>query len=46
MINLTGKTVGYYNIVSGSFGLQIGAETKDIVIAFMTREALNGFRAS
>jgi len=46
MINLTGKTVGYYNIVSGSFGLQIGAETKDIVIAFVTREALNGFQAS
>ena len=45
-LRIGGKTVGYYNIVSGSFGLQIGAEAKDIVIAFMTREALDGFRAS
>jgi lipid-binding SYLF domain-containing protein len=30
------KSVGYYNIVSGSVGLQIGAEDKDIVILFMT----------
>ena len=45
-LRVGGKTVGYYNIVSGSFGLQIGAEAKDIVIAFMTRDALDGFRAS
>jgi lipid-binding SYLF domain-containing protein len=45
-LRIGGKTAGYYNIVSGSFGLQIGAEAKDIVIAFMTREALDGFRAS
>ena len=45
-LRIGGKTVGYYNIVSGSFGLQIGAQAKDIIIAFMTREALNGFRAS
>ena len=45
-LRIGGKTVGYYNIVSGSFGLQIGAEAKDIIIAFMTREALNGFRGS
>ena len=45
-LRIGGKTVGYYNIVSGSFGLQIGAQAKDIIIAFMTRDALNGFRAS
>jgi lipid-binding SYLF domain-containing protein len=45
-LRIDGKTVGYYNIVSGSFGFQIGAEAKDIVIAFMTPEALSGFRAS
>ena len=44
-LRINGKTVDYYNIVSGSFGFQIGAEAKDIVIAFMTREALQGFRA-
>ena len=45
-LRIGGKTVDYYNIVSGSFGLQIGAQAKDIIIAFMTRDALNGFRAS
>jgi lipid-binding SYLF domain-containing protein len=45
-LRVNGKTVDYYNIVSGSFGFQIGAEAKDIVIAFMTQESLNGFRAS
>ena len=45
-LRIGGKTVGYYNIVSGSFGFQIGAQAKDIIIAFMTREALDGFRSS
>ena len=44
-LRINGKTADYYNIVSGSFGFQIGAEAKDIVIAFMTPEALQGFRA-
>jgi lipid-binding SYLF domain-containing protein len=45
-LRINGKTVDYYNIVSGSFGLQIGAQAKDIIIAFMTEEALTAFRAS
>ena len=45
-LKVGGKTVGYYNLVSGSFGLQIGAQAKDIIIAFMTTEALKRFRAS
>jgi len=45
-LRINGKTVDYYNIVSGSFGFQIGAEVKDIVIAFMTQESLQGFRSS
>jgi len=45
-LRIGGKTVDYYNTVSGSFGLQIGAEAKDIIIAFMTDEALNSFRKS
>jgi lipid-binding SYLF domain-containing protein len=44
-LRVGGKTVDYYNIVAGSFGLQIGAESKDIIIAFMTDEALKNFRA-
>jgi lipid-binding SYLF domain-containing protein len=45
-LRVGGKSVDYYNLVSGSFGLQIGAEAKDIIIAFMTNEALNSFRKS
>jgi lipid-binding SYLF domain-containing protein len=45
-LRIDGRTVDYYNMVSGSFGFQIGAEAKDILIVFMTRDALEGFRAS
>lgn len=41
-----GKTVGYYNIVSGSIGLQLGVQTKSQVILFMTDKELGKFRNS
>ena len=44
-LRVGGKTVDYYNIVSASVGLQIGAQSKDIIIAFMTKDALSKFRA-
>jgi lipid-binding SYLF domain-containing protein len=45
-LKIDGKTVDYYRIVSGSLGLQIGAEAKDIILAFNTDEVLNKFRNS
>jgi len=45
-LRIGGKTVAYYNTVSGSIGFQIGGESKDIILCFMTEEALNNFRAS
>jgi lipid-binding SYLF domain-containing protein len=45
-LRIHGKTVDYYRIVSGSIGIQIGAQAKDIVIAFMTDDALKSFRTS
>jgi len=45
-LRVGGKTVDYYNIVGASFGLTIGAQKKDILIAFMTDEALKQFRGS
>ena len=45
-LRIDGKTVDYYNVVSGSFGAQIGAQAKDWVIAFMTDAALKKFRES
>ena len=38
------KTQGYYNLVAGSYGFTVGAEKMDIIIAFMTTEALNQFK--
>jgi lipid-binding SYLF domain-containing protein len=40
------KTVDYYRTSAGSFGFQLGAQAKSIVIAFMTQEALDKFRNS
>ena len=45
-LRIGGKTVDYYRTTSGSVGLQLGAQAKSIVIAFMTREALDKFRNS
>ena len=39
-----GKTVGYYNIAGGSFGLQIGAQSFSQAYFFNTEEALKTFR--
>lgn len=45
-LRVAGHTTGYYSIAAGSFGLQIGAQSKAIVMLFMTQDALNKFRAS
>ena len=45
-LRIDGETVDYYNTVSGSLGIQIGGESKDIILLFMTVEALEQFRAS
>ena len=37
------RVVGYYNLVSASFGFQLGVQQRSIIIMFMTREALAGF---
>ncbi len=42
-LRIGGKNVAYYNIVSGSYGFQIGAQAKDIIIGFMTEESLQKF---
>ena len=40
------QTSGYYSIAAASFGLQIGAQSKAIVMLFMTQEALDKFTNS
>jgi lipid-binding SYLF domain-containing protein len=43
-MRIGGKTVGYYNTISASFGFQLGAQARSVIIMFMTPEALAGFR--
>ena len=43
-LRVRGKTVDYYNTVAASFGLQMGAQSKAVILCFMTRDALNRFR--
>jgi lipid-binding SYLF domain-containing protein len=45
-LRIGGKTVDYYNTVAGSVGLQIGGQKKDIILFYMTDEALKKFRES
>lgn len=43
-LRIRGRTVDYYNIVSASFGFQIGVQERAVIIMFMTPEALDQFR--
>lgn len=45
-LRVDGRTTGYYTTVGGSFGLQIGAQSKAIIFAFMNQEALDRFLQS
>ena len=45
-LRIGGNTVDYYRTSAGSFGFQLGAQAKSIVIAFMTPESLEKFRKS
>jgi len=45
-LRVEGKTEGYYNLVAGSYGLTFGGQSQDIIIVFMTEQALKQFRES
>jgi len=45
-LRVDGRTTGYYSTIAGSFGLQIGAQSKAIIFLFMTQDALDRFRNS
>ena len=45
-LRVRGRSVEYYRTTSGSFGLQLGAQAKSMVIAFMTLDSLDKFRNS
>ncbi|MHB1215088.1 MAG: lipid-binding SYLF domain-containing protein [Thiobacillus sp.] len=45
-LRVGGKTVGYYSTAAASFGFQLGAQAKSIVILFTDDAALKKFRES
>jgi lipid-binding SYLF domain-containing protein len=45
-LRVGGKTVSCYSLAAGSVGFQIGGDTKDIIIMFMTDAALKQFQSS
>jgi lipid-binding SYLF domain-containing protein len=42
-LRVKGRTVGYYSTAGASLGLQMGAQTKSVVVVFLSRQALNNF---
>lgn len=46
VLRVGGQNDGYYSTSSGSIGFQAGAQSRAIVILFMTQEALSDFRNS
>jgi lipid-binding SYLF domain-containing protein len=45
-LRVGGRTTAYYRTTSGSIGLQLGAQAKSVIIAFMTKGALDKFQNS
>jgi lipid-binding SYLF domain-containing protein len=43
-LRIGGRTAGYFNTVTASFGFQLGAQARSVIILFMTPQALEAFR--
>src|SRR4249920_196440 len=41
---IKGNPAGYYNLLSASFGFQLGFQSRSVIIMFMTEKSLAGFR--
>ena len=37
------RVEGYYNLISASFGFQLGVQERSVILMFMTQDALRGF---
>ncbi|WP_313622973.1 YSC84-related protein [Achromobacter sp.] len=46
VLRVSGQDTGYFSITGGSIGFQAGAQSKAMVVLFMTEDALAKFRAS
>ncbi len=43
-LRMQGRTQAYFNTVSGSFGFQLGVQSRSVIILFMTPDAVSKFR--
>jgi lipid-binding SYLF domain-containing protein len=46
LLIIHGRPGGYYNIISGSFGFQLGVQVRSVIIMFMTEQALRSFEST
>ena len=46
VLRVNGANAGYYSTTAGSIGFQAGAQSKAMILLFMTDDALNKFRNS
>jgi len=46
VLRVGGQNAGYYSTTAGSIGFQAGAQSKAMILLFMTDDALNKFRNS
>jgi lipid-binding SYLF domain-containing protein len=45
-LRIGGQTVAYYNTIAGSFGFQVGAQARTVMVVFLNAEKLKQFRES
>ncbi|NOQ93941.1 MAG: hypothetical protein GQ547_04805 [Methylophaga sp.] len=45
-LQIGGKTKAYYSTAAASIGLQLGVQSKSVVLVFMTNDALKSFQSS
>jgi lipid-binding SYLF domain-containing protein len=46
VLHIRGRTAGFFNIISGSIGFQLGAQARSVIIMFMTEGALAQFQGT
>jgi lipid-binding SYLF domain-containing protein len=46
LLIIRGRPGGYYNLISASFGFQLGVQARSVIIMFMTQEAFASFEGT
>jgi lipid-binding SYLF domain-containing protein len=46
LLLIRGRPHGYYNLISASFGFQLGVQARSVIIMFMTEQALVSFEST